>query len=324
MVLLKQTDYVFSSAYLRAIENKLLTKNDFESLILASDFDACAKILRDKGFSDSDITPENLDLVLQNKLNSCRQEAIWSSPDKNVLDIFSYKNDFHNLKAVIKALSVKKNDYARYFLKPYTQDPEIFVKAIAEIDFSILPQGFKSCAKDAFYAHNKSGDPALAECIIDKASMDYVLRAAEATENDFLIGLIRLENTLSDIKIAARCAYCKKDTEFIKKALSENSDIDRQELILASVSGKLTDYLKAKGMDLAANAINLSLGEFEKYADTLICEYIEDSSKITFGLETVIAYIYRVESQIKTVRVILNAKNNKLSESKIRQRVRIM
>ena len=322
MVLLKQTDYLFSSAYLRAIENRLLTKNDFESLILASDFTAAAKALRDKGFSDGEITPENLDLVLQNRLNSCRQEAIWSSPDENVLDIFSYRNDFHNLKAVIKALSAKKSDYERFFLKPCTINPEIFVKAVADIDFSILPDGFKSCAEEAFYAHNKSENPALAECIIDKACMDYMMNAARETKNEFLSGLIKLENTLSDIKIAVRCAFCGKERAFVEKILSDNSGIDRDGLILASVSGKVSLYLKEKGMDEAAEAINSGLGEFEKYADNKISEYIEGSSQITFGVETVIAYIYRVEAEIRTIRVILNAKNNKIPETEIRKRVR--
>ena len=75
-------------------------------------------------------------------------------------------------------------------------------------------------------------------------------------------------------------------------------------------------------MDEAAEAINSGLGEFEKYADNKISEYIEGSSQITFGVETVIAYIYRVEAEIRTIRVILNAKNNKIPEAEIRKRVR--
>ena len=94
MDLVKQTDYVYSVSYIRAIEAKLLSDSDFESMILASDFDSAARVLTDKGYSDTKITAENLDTVLKHQTEHGWDEVLWAAPKENLTDILLFKNDF--------------------------------------------------------------------------------------------------------------------------------------------------------------------------------------------------------------------------------------
>ena len=319
---MKQTDYAYSSAYIRALENKLLSKTDIEALVLASDFDTASRVLRDKGYSDREITPENLDEVLKNNLESARGEAIWASPKDNALDIFLYKNDFHNLKAVLKNISSGNKNPERFLLTPTTVDSGLITEAVANADFSRLPEHLKEVGERAFDILNRKNDGALADSLIDKACMDYMLKEAEKTKNEFLIGLIRLENTMSDIKIAERSAKMAKDRSFLENALSDKSDIDREGLILASISDSVSEFLEKIGKKEASLALSAGLREFEKFSDNSINEYINKAKLVTFGIEPVIAYIHRKKQEAGLIRVILSAKQNGISEEEIRARLR--
>lgn len=319
---MKQTDYAYSSAYIRALENKLLTKSDIEALVMSPDFDTAAKNLRDKGYADKNITPENLDQVLKDRLEEVRAEVIWASPKDNILNIFLYKNDFHNLKAVLKNISSGSKDFERFLLTPSNIDVELIINAAANVDFSILPDYMKNVAEEAFDILNRLNDGALADSLIDKACMDYMLFEAKKTKNEFLTGLISIENTMSDLKIAERSAKTLKDRSFLEKALSESPSVDREGLILAACSDSVPEFLAQCGMSDAKNAMEAGLFEFEKYADRTIAEYTDKARMITFGIEPVIAYLERFNAEIQTIRVILSAKQNKISEQDIRKRLR--
>lgn len=322
MVLLKQTDYAYTTAYIRALENRLLTKSDIEALITAEDFQSAVRSLRDRGFFDVDVTPSNLDEVLLKKSEEARAEIIWASPKDNILNIFLYKNDFHNLKAVLKAVASKKTDFTRFLLSPANVDYNLFIEAVSEKDFSILPPYMKTVAEEAFDILNRTGDSSLFEAVLDKACMDKMLKAAEETKVEFLVGLIKLENTMADIKIAKRCETAKKDKTFLEKALSVKSEIDRDALISASTSGNVSELLSEKGHLAAAKALEAGFSEFERYADNAVFEYIKTASGVTFGIEPVIAYLYRKQAEIGALRVVLNAKHNKIPEEEIRAGLR--
>ncbi len=319
---MKQTDYAYSSAYIRALENKLLTNTDIESLVLASDFMSASHVLRDKGYSDKEITPQNLERVLKDSLEKVRQEVLWSAPEDNTLDIFLYKNDFHNLKAVLKSISSGNKNPERFLLSPATVSADKITEAAANVDFSILPEYLRGVGKTSFDILNRMHDGALAESVIDKACMDYMQEKAQDTKNEFLIGLIKLENTMSDIKIAERSAKMQKDRSFLESALSENSDIARDGLILASISDTVSEFLEKSGKKEASLALDKGLREFEKYADNSVNQYIEKAKLITFGIEPVIAFIYKKQAEVGMVRMILSAKQNNVAEQEIRDRLR--
>lgn len=322
MILLKQTDYAYTTAYIRALENRLLTKSDIEALVLAEDFSSAVQSLRDRGYFEGVISPSNLDEVLLKKLKECRDEIIWASPKDNILNIFLYKNDFHNLKAVLKAVSSKQTEFERFLLSPSTVDYNLFVEAAAEMDFSVLPEDMRPAAEEAFNLLNRAGDSSLAEAVVDKACMDKMMAEAKQTKVEFLIGLIKLENTMADIKIAQRCAKTGKDKSFLDKSLSEESNIERNVLISAAVAGNVLEVLEEKGFYDAAKALEMGFSEFEKYADNAVYDYVKTAAQITFGIEPVIAYLYRKQTEIGTLRVVLNAKYNGISQDEIRSRLR--
>ena len=91
------TKYANAVGAIRAMENTLLSKGDMDQLINAKSKSEINSILASKNGGSS----ESLDDVW----SMLREYA----PDCKELEILLYKNDFHNLKAVLKAIISNKS-----------------------------------------------------------------------------------------------------------------------------------------------------------------------------------------------------------------------
>lgn len=323
MIFLNRTDYAYSVAYVRAIESRLMTNSDIESLIGAKTAEDAFRILSDKGYGQG-ITLGNWETVLSNSYKDTFNEIKDIAPKDTPLDVLIYKNDFHNLKVALKGVQLGLRDYGDYVATPSVCEFELLKKAVVNADFDILPPSLKEIGKKAYDLLGKTGDSQLSDTIIDKSSMDYDFKKAVEGKNEFLIGLTKLKNTLTDIKIASRCALTGKDADFLDMAISSNPNLNRDELIKAAVSGidAFCEFLSGSGYEAAAASLKSSLSDYEKYADEVIGDYMKGSGYITMGIEPLISYIYSKEREIQSVRIIISAKLNGIDEGKIRQRLR--
>ena len=91
----KDTDYLFLSARIRAMERRLLTAQRLEQLLTAPSVEACAQLLSEWGYA-----PVHDEPSLQAAL-SAQREAVFADvsrfmPEAEVLDVFRLKYDYHN------------------------------------------------------------------------------------------------------------------------------------------------------------------------------------------------------------------------------------
>ena len=98
--------YLYAVARIRCKELTLLNSSVMESLLAAGSHAECLRLLSDHGWSnDGTITPEMLLSAERDKTWEFIGELV---KDMSVFDVFLYANDYHNLKAAIKAV----NDYS--------------------------------------------------------------------------------------------------------------------------------------------------------------------------------------------------------------------
>ena len=321
---MNQYDYAYGVAYIRAIENKLLTAQDLEALIASKSPLDAMRILSDSGYNTDNVKPEDFEIILKEELEKTWAEAIYAMPKGATLDFLLYKNDFHNLKAALKGIRMGIKDYDKYILMPCTIDFNEILKSVEKADFALLPDMLSQIAYKAYDILGRTEDAQLSDTLIDKAAMDYCLDKAKETKNDFLIGYVTLQNTLADIKIAARCAHTLKSADFMDDALSRESALPRESLIRASLEGfdSLMDFISESGFKSCAEALSSSMNEFEKLSDVMISDYMKKSSGMSFGVEPIISYINRRQTEIRNVRIIMSAKLNGFTEEQIRSRIR--
>lgn len=317
-------DFAYSVAYIRTIENRLLTKTDIENLVSAKSFDDAMRILVDKGFAAEQVSSQEFEKILSHQTETAWNEVTNALPEGANLELLMYKNDFHNLKVALKGVNSGVKDYEQYILKPTVLDFKLVLSAVINGDFSLLPKEFAEPLSEAFDVLSRTSDSQLADIIIDKAEMDYTYKKAVETGSDFLIGYVKLLNTLSDIKTAVRCKKTEKTLDFAERAISDSSDISKQRLIRSVLSGEdaVIQEISEQGFSESAEALKISLAEFEKYSDMKITEYMKNAAYMAFGIEPIVAYINKKRSEVQSVRIILSGKAGGLSPDEIRLRLR--
>jgi V/A-type H+-transporting ATPase subunit C len=318
---MKETEFVNAVATVRAYETKLLNSADVENLISAQSFDDAVKMLNDRGFADFENRDENE--VLSEKQIEAYNFLQNISPDKHILDFLIVKNDFHNIKAFLKAL-VSENDPKKYYIFPSVTDVDLIEEAISEKKFDILPLYMKEFVEEGYDLITRTLDGQLLDVYLDKASLEATLKFAEDTDCDFAKKLAETLVATANIKIATRCVKTGKDIDFLQRVIAECKTLNKKDLIKATLGGMkdLYEFVEKSEYSNLADKLEISLTAFEKAVDDTIIEYVKRAKYQSFGPNPLIAYYLAKEAEIKTVRIILSCKYNGLSDDKIRERMR--
>lgn len=319
---MKNEDYAYAVARIRANERYLLSKNDIEALIAAKNFDEAVILLSQKGWliKDSEKVSVSKAVKAQNKkLWSLLCESV---PDKSELEVFTVQNDFFNIKSALKCFFSGK-DAENYFAYPTSLNTNLIKQAVETRDFSVLGENFKIAAKEAYDSLNRTQTGQLSDIILDKAALLYMNR--KANESCQLIrDIISFICTCANIKIAFRSTRTEKSLSFTREALAPCGNIETEALAKKASEGEksLISYLEATEYKKAAELISTDTTAFEKWTDDEITRKVKDAKLMFLGFEPIAAYFYAKQSEIKTVRLILCAKESGLEQETIRKRVR--
>ena len=312
---MKDTEYTYAVAYIKTLENKMLTQNEIEGLLLSENLQTAIKILKDKGYGNPESTSS--DEMLKAELEKAWTEAKNVCPEGAPLDILLYKNDFHNLKTILKAL-ISGVDYESLLLQPCLVSPSDIVQAIQNVSFDDLAEFIREPARNAYKLITETNDGQLTEIYLDK---EYLIAMRDHTQkNEFLIGWVDLNISIANMKTVVRAVGKSKD--FISNALIETENSQR--LCEASLTGKqaVIDAISASGYPQAAEQLSDSFSAFEKWCDNKKTEYIKRAKLKSFGFEPILAFLIGKEYELQTVRIILGGKQNNIPVEIVRERLR--
>lgn len=319
---MRDTEFAYGVAHIRAHELSLLTNDNLESMISASNLNEAIRVLGDKGWNTESRDFSSMLLEESEKNWSLLCECL---PEEHLLDCLIIENDFHNLKTAIKTVFTGE-DPQRYFVFPCVYDTQKINEAIAKKDFSSLPECMAETAQKAYDVLTRLGSGQMADIIIDKQAMAVKLQMAEKSDSALLKNAVAMNVAAANIKIALRCIKTSKSIDFMKKAMSDECPIiDIETLQKKALEGEnaVTSYLEGiKEFSLAASFLKESSTLFEKCLDDAIMEKVKDAKYTAFGVEPIFAYYMAREAEIKNVRVILSLKRNGISSEEIRKRVR--
>ncbi|MCH5184701.1 MAG: V-type ATPase subunit [Oscillospiraceae bacterium] len=317
-----EEQYTYAVARIRAKELTLLNKQDMEQLLAAKDYDEAVRGLSDKGFGDGEVF-ENTEELL-----SYESRKTWNLigelvKDMSVFDVFLYSNDYHNLKAAVKAVvtDVKPD---KLFIKNGTVSPEIILKAVKERDYGILPEHMRETAQEAVSILLKTRDGQECDVLIDNAALRAIREAGRKSGNKMIDKYSELTVALTDIKIAVRSCKVKKALSFIKRAVAPCDTLDIESLAAAASKSPedLYEYLMLTPYSDAVEEIKASMSAFEKWCDNRIMAHIKEQKQNPFTIGPLAAFILARENEIKAVRIILSGKQNSLKDSSVRERLR--
>lgn len=318
---MRETEYAFAVAKVRANESSLLTAADLEGLIAAKDLDAALKLLTDLDYADFSLV--DIDEVLKQKEKSAFEFICDIAPDKNLFDFLIVKNDFHNIKAVLKAI-VSNVDYSPFVLEPCLVEPEIIKTAVEEKNFSLLPDWAVEPVKQGFNLLTETMDGQRLDIYLDKQYLTVAFNMAKESKEEFSFALVNRQCAIANMLVVSRAAEMGKEKAFIKDALVPCDLFDNDRLVSAALEGKkeLAEYIKESGFTDVSENLLKGMVAFERSLDDLLIDFVTSARYQSFGVSPLIAYYLAKVSEIKTIRILISLKRCGMGEKEIRERVR--
>ncbi len=318
---MNEMNYAYAVARTRAVEKYFLGRSVVEQLISADSLRSALRILADNGWEFSE--DGNYTAALNARLVGAWDFLCESAPDKNELEVLTVLNDYQNLKTAIKC-KFSGADREKYFFKPTSLDLEVLGKAVDTHNFTLLPDYMEETAKYAYKVAVETDSGQLTDTVIDSAALRRLSELSASTKNALVKDIARLTCAGVNVKVAMRCAKTHKDDDYIRRSLCECEGFDVEKLVSAALSGEqaVLDYVSSTQYSGAADALSQSTTAFEKWCDDVITALIKKTKWQAFGLEPLIAHYYGTVAEVKSVRIILGAKQSGVSAEIIQQRVR--
>lgn len=325
---LKEYDYLYISARIHAMENKLLTRERMERMLSARSAEEASKVLAECGYGDfPSLTPAAIEGVLDAARLSLFAELRRAAPDPAIVDVFCIKYDYHNAKVLLKAEATGQSpdelllDAGRY---PAGRLKEDYLQG----DLSRYSATFAQAVAQAKELLASSGDPQAVDLLLDRAYYTEMLAAAKAARSPFLEGYVRLLIDAANLRSAVRCARMGKGSDFLSQVLLPGGNVEAHVLTsgkgndLAAVfrAGPLSDAAAA-GAALTAPGSG-ELTAFERLCDNAVMGYLAQARRIPFGEQAVIGYLYARENEFTAIRTILSGRMAGLDGDTIRERLR--
>lgn len=321
---MKDTDYAFSVAKIRANENRLLTGAQVNSLVDESSFERVAASLHSLGWLENE---KDVDI---SKAVKAQNKMLWnilreSVPNKEELKVLTILNDFFNVKAALKCM-LTEQDPEKLYTEPTSLDLEKLTESIKAHSFERLEGTLGECAKEAYEAACRTESGQSADIIIDSAALSFLLNEAKNSKSELLTEIFEFICDSTNMKIAFRCAKTNKDISFCEAAIAPCARLDRKKLCESTVKGEkeLYAYLETTAYSKGAALLSKSTTAFEKWCDDTVTEISKKAKYIFFGFEPIAAYYFAKTAEIKTVRVILSGKKSGVPAEIIKERVRAL
>lgn len=303
--------YANAVAVVKAMEGTLLTRNDIEQLINAH--------------STADI--ESL-ISAKKGGNTASLESVWEmlheyAPDSRELEILLYKNDFHNLKAVLKTI-ISDKEPENYYIRPTNLDLNHLKQIISEKNYDSLPDYIRNTAEKAYELIVETSDGQLMDSFIDSDTLLAMQKSSSDFGGDFMQKYVTLVTVCADIKTAYRLSRMKKQKNFIENAICGSSELDKDSLVRETLNGteSLLNFLESTAYNECAKLLRESPAQFEKWCDDLIMELAETARMKSFGTDPLTAYYIAVETELKNLRIIKICRESGADRETITERMR--
>lgn len=303
--------YANAVAAVKAMENTLFSRSDMEQFINASSITEIRSLISAKKGSD--------------KLSS---ESVWEmihdyAPDSRELEILLYKNDFHNLKAALKAM-ISGREPQNYYIRPTNLDLNHLIDVLSGKNYDSLPDFIRDTAEQAYELIVNTSDGQLADSFIDTSLLSVMQKNAYDFGGEFIQQYAVLTTVCADIKTAYRLSKMRKPKNFIDTAICGSAGLDKDLLVKETINGteSLLDFLESTEYDEAAKLLRDSPAQFEKWCDDIIMELAETARMKSFGTEPLIAYYIASEAEQKNLRIITICREFGADRETITERMR--
>lgn len=329
---MRDTDYKGINTLIRTYELRLLKTEDFERMIKADDLASALDVLKgtDYEFDQAEVLrTKDFNQFAMNHLANVYRELYELAPKPELIDLFTLRYTYHNLKVLLKQYILKENYES--LLIPIGHLSIDSLKNLVETGESdvahpIMVEAVQSAKSD----YEERG---LIEAVT--VYMDtYYFRHLRAITNEIDYSPItNITDTLIDLynlTSVVRSLNQGKPRSHLYALLSSSGSISKQDIIDESMNGAVSVLRKLySGMSYGSQLETviednnrIDTLKLDKLMDDLIHQIVSEGIYQAFGPMPLLGYIYAKETEVTNLRLILVGKDNEIEEEKLRERVR--
>ena len=321
---------VFATAMTRSNEKKLLTSEQFRSMIDSGSIDDICRIIQDAGYgSDSEpFKPATYQKILSDRELNLFDDTLKMGKEFEVLDVLNLVNDYHNIKVLLKAeaLGIDRSDI---LLNTGNIPAEKMTEYVRDRS-KMLSEDMLKAVLEASETHARTKDPQLIDFICDKYCFIEMNKIAEKCGNEFVKGYVKIKIDASNLKTYARVKAMGQPWTYFNEVFIEGGEIDTllyQRAYNEDVA-QFGSHFKGTLLYDAATIGREDLDKtgsftmFEKLCDDAVVEYAKGGKEISFGIEVVFAYYVAKQIEMTNIRVLMAGKLANMNPETIQERMR--
>lgn len=339
MKTLQPTEYLYASARIRSMENRLVGRERTEILIESRTAGEVMDRLAEFGIKPAEEAEHLIpageavsaarEAMLLAVLREAYTEVEAAVPDPALFRYFRYPYDCNNIKAALKCAI--RGIPAEDMLFDFGTVPADGVETLLrEGKYESFPPHMAAAIPVARDAYDRTGDPRRIDTVLDNACYADMLAAAEETGDETLLLWVRtridLTNLVTTLRIL-RMGMGAAGEAFLSEALPTGGTLESSFFSKACAEGEsyLWDSLSPTAYYRLAQVEGdpRPLSAVEKACDDLYMNLVREGARVPFGAPVAGGYLIGCETSVKNIRIILAAKDAGLDTTVLRERVRL-
>ena len=329
--MIKDIDYKAINTLIRTYELKLLQKDDFERLLKADDLKATLDTLKatDYEFDQEELLQtKQFNEMLMAHLADVYREMYEVAPQPQLLDLFTLRYTYHNLKVLLKDLFLESNQ-------------ETLLIPIGSLSVDQLKTLVSS-------GKNDNAHPLMVEAVrltkedfeerqlieavtvyMDTYYLRHLRAISDDLQNEDISAITDILIDLYNLTTLVRSLNQGKPRSHLHALLSSSGTVSKQDLIDDSINGAvsvLKKYYSSKvygsKLEVVIEDNKINTLKLDKIMDELISEIVSEGIYQAFGSMPLLGYIYAKETEITNLRLLLVGKDNQIDETILRERMR--
>lgn len=323
----KDTDYLYASSRIRALEKTLLTKERIDRMLEARTLEDSLKVLQEEceyGLAHN-YAPNQYEELLSDEHQ--KNISLLNSIDEELSPFFLYRYDYLNIKILLKAEFLGLDEV---LLSPLGSIPVDKLKTvIRERTFAEMTPLMKQATADVIETFGRNRDPQIIDLLLDKACYEDMKVKAKELDNKFIDDYLKWEIDSANIKAFVRIKRQGGVGNLFRQAFISGGRLEIDFYLnlfgdeLSALQETLNYTVYGEMIVEAIPAISKGdLGNFEKILEDYSLRQLKKAKFVPFGQEPLVAYMAAKENDLKTARIILAGKAAGIANQRIAEKVR--
>ncbi|MFL2104222.1 V-type ATP synthase subunit C [Desemzia sp. FAM 23991] len=330
---MKDTAFAGSNARIRVYESSLLQNDQFERMLQANSFEEATLVLKDTPYRNDVeelLETRDYDALLTKELQRVYAEMFALSPDPDLVELFSLRYTYHNLKVLFKA-KITGEDFDSMLI-PIGKVPMSAYRQAVEVGTSEdLDQAYIDSIQEVLIAEEEYHNIQSVDIILDRRYFTHLRWLAERIGNAKILDFVKYYIDLNNLSTLSRAIKQQKSRNFLVTILSSSGNIPKEELVelgkedLESAGKILSEgnFASIVQASLDTETHELSPVKVDLETDNAVMETMQKAKLQPFGPLPLLAFIHAKETEVKNLRMILAGKENGLPIESVRERMRM-